>query len=398
MALNTDFFLAHPPLQPKSEIADYVAACGIAVPQRFSSFDEALANGQSFLMRSEHPQEYAGSAGLLQSPTADSTEFDDIQKYHVGNPKSELYIVKNAIAMRAERKITDQELVQQLNLQSQQSIHLHCKLLGLSPQEFTQNILYSYWKKLRGWNLSIVRDNAIANRHHIFVNNTDDRGRGYLRTEKGRIDCDVSFGIADGALLASAAHFVQFYESVRQLKRFDPNHCPMIECQFVNDALYFLQYHRVRDFSPATFELTRECEAGELATHFVRGATAPEGFQGTAVFHSPFDLPALAPEFEEAAFDATISRVFKEIMSRRRSIQIIDKDDSELLLEATIQHLGRSALFNPQVSIAANFSHVFTREFWDRSRAQQKESGKPITIPVRVISDGRKSFVKLLTT
>jgi|GEM_PF-6212305 len=65
-----DQFLENPPLQPKKEIADMLESRGILVPRRFESLAEALEvikQGREIVVRSEHPQEYAAAAGLLNS-------------------------------------------------------------------------------------------------------------------------------------------------------------------------------------------------------------------------------------------------------------------------------------------------------------------------------------------
>lgn len=64
---SADFYLNNPPRQPKREVGDYVEANGILVPRRFVNLDQALSSGKPFIVRSEHPQEYAGVSGLLHS-------------------------------------------------------------------------------------------------------------------------------------------------------------------------------------------------------------------------------------------------------------------------------------------------------------------------------------------
>ncbi len=57
--------------QPKRTIGDYVASQGILVPTRFDSLKDARASGKPFIARSEHPQDYDGVSGLVDSPTSD---------------------------------------------------------------------------------------------------------------------------------------------------------------------------------------------------------------------------------------------------------------------------------------------------------------------------------------
>ncbi len=64
---RSDWFLENPPQQPKREIALYVSSQGVQVPTLFEGIDEALESGREFIIRSEHPQEYQGMSGVLQS-------------------------------------------------------------------------------------------------------------------------------------------------------------------------------------------------------------------------------------------------------------------------------------------------------------------------------------------
>ncbi|MFA7284967.1 MAG: hypothetical protein WC004_04050, partial [Candidatus Absconditabacterales bacterium] len=64
MGSNNDYYLQRFPDKPKSEIAQYVASQGIPTPQIFNSLEHARTSGVDFIIRSEHPIEYYGAAGL----------------------------------------------------------------------------------------------------------------------------------------------------------------------------------------------------------------------------------------------------------------------------------------------------------------------------------------------
>lgn len=62
-----DYYTEHPPHQPKREIAEYVRSQDILVPEIYDSLKTALQSGNPFIVRSEHPQDYAGASGLVSS-------------------------------------------------------------------------------------------------------------------------------------------------------------------------------------------------------------------------------------------------------------------------------------------------------------------------------------------
>ena len=70
---------------------------------------------------------------------------------------------------------------------------------------------------------------------------------------------------------------IELYETIRNIQKFDPNHCPIVEFQtdkYKNN--YFLQYHRTRQMEHTTFILDRDLQEDEFEAVYVRGATPPE--------------------------------------------------------------------------------------------------------------------------
>src|SRR5438552_893026 len=65
-----DVFLRQRPQRPKERIAEYVEQSGVEIPRIFPSLETALdfvKEGGGIMLRSEHPQDYAGTSGLLRS-------------------------------------------------------------------------------------------------------------------------------------------------------------------------------------------------------------------------------------------------------------------------------------------------------------------------------------------
>src|SRR5665811_876042 len=81
--MSSDWWLAEGNLQlPKQEISDYVESQGFLVPRRFDTLDEALdvvRAGGEIILRSEHPDDYDGPSGLMDSYRLGSDTFEDCQ-------------------------------------------------------------------------------------------------------------------------------------------------------------------------------------------------------------------------------------------------------------------------------------------------------------------------------
>lgn len=389
-------------VQPKAQWADLVAGAGIPVPERWASFDAALRSGQPFIARSEHPWEFAGESGILESfavtPSVIETSLGlQGPVPQKGSTFSEMvkmreYALKNRLQGGIDR---DFELG--IATSNPRRLAEYCRLHGLSQSDFLTDVSYSYWKLLGGFNRTIVADDAVPGRYHIFTTQADDpkSGYNYAVVEGGACVFNEGFGINPDMIVRGAAQAVGFYESVRQLPFFDSRHCPIIECQLVNGLHYFLQYHVGRDSSPANFELMRSPTDGEVEAVFVRGATPPEGIVVQSAVYYPADGKILEPQ-EDASFDQHYNRVFSEIMSRRRMVQFIGNKRSfeEIAGSSWNAHLPRSLLFKPRVSVAGNFRTLLTPELRDELIRRTKAEGKPARVSLRVISDGRRALIR----
>jgi hypothetical protein len=187
---------------------------------------------------------------------------------------------------------------------------------------------------------------------------------------------------------------IETYEAVRNLPRFDPNHCPIMEFQTSHGKDFFLQYHRTRDFDPVKFELTRQPIDGEIEVPFVRGATPPEGITARVAFQyaGAFEGKLQLRDYEEGSWDIHYSHVFPELMVRKRNLQMIYmSSQSNLdfnLLKFVVHHEQRSKLFKPRVSVIHKIEDIITHE--DRKR----ESDEDQYVNVYVVSDGKRAFIK----
>ena len=186
---------------------------------------------------------------------------------------------------------------------------------------------------------------------------------------------------------------IEFYEKIRGMRKFDVNHCPIVEFQTDNKGEnYFLQYHRTRQTEPANFTLNRDLEEDEFEATYCRGATTPDGLVlNTAMYYPPRNLIV---EQEEGSFDYHNNFIFSEIMSRRRIAYFEDQSIINLSISC-IDHLPKSRLFNSQITIYLPKGKI-TNDLKDYLFEKTIKTNEPAKIPIRVISDGRKAYVKLM--
>lgn len=415
----TDFYLQNPPMQPKAEVADYVEQNGILVPRRFESLREGRKAVGNVLFRSEHPQDYAGISDLFNGKSINDEEVQKCKKDYeeygdegyscMGNTEGEKINAKIRKLISETNGMEGEEELRELLFQEEiQNPKYYAELLGLDLEDVKSGLSYSVWEKIDGFNRTICGDSNIKGRYHIyskrvtkkdkpdtsfvdynyfFNHTTYDNGKltqsGYDLTE------DLEGGLED---------LIRFYEQVRNLPNFDTNHCPILEVQTLDDGTnYFLQYHRGRDFEESTFILDREKEVNEIEVEFVRGATNPEGIEVNSTIYRPnfSSLPV-----EEGAFDMSYrAPVYTELMLReeRSPFQFIDRGFQHIGVRC-FDHMSKSLLLKPQISVVfkEDLEEVIGINDFMPLWEQTKKTNKPTTAKLKLVSDGRKAYIKYL--
>lgn len=406
-----DRFLENPPSKPKEEIADMLAASlRTLVPRRFKNLAnvlEAVRQGYEIVIRSEHLKEYAGAAGLLASYTL-SAEKMAKGKQFCAEKGSEIdwnYFYENFTSLNVrthvENKIfgsietTDQKTFEEnLKKMSLPDVRHYCELLGLDVDEFYKGISYSYWEKIGGLNRSIIADSAVIGRYHILSKNTDGACfHNYCIVDSGQIVFDKPNPLT-GELKNGLEEVIAFYERIRNAEGFNPAHCPLIEFQTHEARNYFLQYHRTRDMDPCAWRLKRGLEENEFKAAFVRGATPPEGIILDVTMYYPRGGYTVQ-DAEDGSFDFHYDRIFSEIMSRRRILNFNTLDLLKLVHSCVVDHLPKSKLFNPKISISIPYGNL-PQGLIKKLLKQTRETGNPARVKTRVVSDGREAYVKFL--
>jgi hypothetical protein len=398
-----DFYLEDPTRlngKPKLTIGNYVElalnaeieAGKLFLPRRFNTSEEAEASGLPILCRSEHPQEYNGISGLLES--LNLREF-------IG-------------------KVTEEGLINRLCSDRKEEIKAYCAFLGIDRAQFMKQIGLSYWEGIYGYNRSVVADTAIARRYHIT---TLKNPRGFSETisinycvfENGKIVASYQKDLPE-SLLADLTNLVDIYERVRNLNHFEKNNCPIMELQTNTDQgvkNYFLQYHRSRTFSHSTFVLDRQAEGEEVEALFTRGATPEsglhlrltvayatiaslrlrgEGFFNSGIRPEKYELPKI----REASIVDTRYSPFIDLIYPELKLQVVEEEEGlgNHQLGNCVYHGMRSKLFKPEVTILIPSGSLISEKERKEKERLAKETGEDQFIDVRVVSDGRRALIR----
>lgn len=186
---------------------------------------------------------------------------------------------------------------------------------------------------------------------------------------------------------------IDTYERVRRLEAFDPNHCPAIEMQSNEGRVYFLQYHRTRDFRPAGFTVEGDRE-GWVKALMVRGATPVKGRRLDMTLHHSHEHPL--DEEERGSFGFTYDSAMEEVGVRRRWLHFESKRGEPNLglhlVGACEGHSSKSSLFKPEVSVVASMDDLQIPEGYKCPRNTEVRS----VIPLEVVADGRTAFIRFV--
>ena len=427
-----DAYLENPSLlrgTPKLTIGDYAERNGILVPRRFATLDDALASGKPFIIRSEHTVEYDGPSDLADSYPITQKTIIRAQKYGadaaLDPAATDIRTIKSLwkrdapmaryYAIMQIGEAPSEHVIEQLkiaNMEYSYATQSFCELTGYDKETFMRESAFSFWERLPGFNRSIIADSAVKGRYHIFT--SKEKGAdyedspyfvNYSSIDQRGVQLELLDPFTD-EMRIDLPNVIAFYEKVRNLPNFDPNHCPIMEFQTVGTEHFFLQYHRTRDFDPTTFKLERELEAEEIKAVLVRGATPPEGVvvrtsAGYPEFYFPREKPRdwKGPSFaicdEDASFDEHDQYMFSEVMSRRRTAQFIGDNAGIIATNILGYHLSRSLMFKPKISVGVGWDQIEKcNEERKHMREEWKRTGIPPRIPIRVISDGTTCYVK----
>lgn len=399
---DKDIFSSKTLKQPKREIADYVEQNGFLVPLRYASLREAIASRRPFIVRSEHPQDYDGASGVLDSLFVSYDAIARCSTVYLSDPlKWEDYFKRGDLHDKPHmtgrilvgiRGMTQGELEEDLTNLSRKERMRYCSYAGLSEEEFASQISYSYWELLPGLNRTVMADSAIEDRYHIFTVSHSapsgfplDSNTNYFIVEGGRVVQGNPLNLPED-LDQSISSLVETYDGVRNLRQFPSKHCPIVELQSARNRHYFLQYHKGIDFMASEFQLQRRPKSDEIEAIVVRGATPPEGLPFTVRIDYGTKLP---DNPYEAVLDYMLNPMYLEAVLRKRTLQVIFTPNRDAFFTEDRGHMPRSRLLKPQIS--AVFEYPILKEF-HRDIKYTRENPVP-PMGVHIISDGRKAYM-----
>jgi len=414
-----DYFQEHPPEQPKADIGAYVESCGVLVAPRYAGYKDALralAKGERICVRSEHKDEYDGMSGLLKTY---KFSLEDVRlglealRTHEGEISADAYLKRGA--SENDRWNTEQMLIASASIGQvdqdffeavladldTRDIQYYAKLSGQSLEKVASGISYSYWKEVPGFNRSIIEDTAIRGKYYItavgYREGTDRILSNVTIVEKDRIVSQYGKTLTD-ELQASLPKLIEQYETVRQLSRFDSDHCPMIEIQTAYDGQhYFLQYHRTRDRETAQFTLTRKKQEDEIEAIMVRGVTPPGGITvevGGYYVDRDDTLEALLQR-EAGSFDWHFNQIFISLASKHRQVNCMLTTPQRLAGDLVTGHAEKERVFSAKLFVALP-PESLSKEYVGEHIHQAVVTRKRSTLTLHIESDGRRALVKIL--
>lgn len=390
---SKDYYLEHPPQQPKRELGEYAEENNLPVPRRFPTFEEADAACGDFVARFEHPQDYNGASNLGLSIFVEPIiKKRSLDPDYIGRSQTDEDI-KAAIKAKLEA-CTEEEFQRKLLKLSEERLKDYAFISDQDEEEFLSQASYSYWEYVPGMNGFMIADSSIEDRLHIRVRKSIFESC-YLRMQGTELEgVTGTFSLAQPERMRQ---FREFYDRIRNLDRFDPNHCPLIEFQMGEDGkLWFLQSHRTRDFNASTFELTREAEEGEIEALLARGATpSEEGLQVQAGFTLDWEAQEEAlptPKHETCSITGDYYEPFEEFMTRRRGIQVLRARSIRSFGKGLDGgHMINSHFFKPEISVVCH-----TDTLWSTLLQARPDLTPYNTIPLHIISDGRRALLRVL--
>ncbi len=342
-----DYFEAFPPKQPKFEIGMYVAEQGFSVPliTDQAEWEKAFDDGTAML-RSEMPQDYDGLSGLLTSERLANADLarEDAQGY-----AREL----GSLVMRGLRSGELDAAYYMTHLRNpymcwsvlQREVLSSAMHFGADLYLDPHNVYASRWRYVEGANVSVFADPNVEGRYHFGVKPAKQDANDYVsiggyQVESNGYDTEQQFRKHKVPFVARP--FIEFYEEIRNLPRFDTTQSPVLELQQDTEGnVHFLQYLKTGQKQVFTEPFDLPSSDDTLRTTNVRGVTPPNG-KDMRLFMAP---NILTRGMEGQAIFCSLIR------PRGIEVQFAARSAAFILHEAYISfqdnHFDASPLFRP---------------------------------------------------
>jgi len=399
--------ILHPPARPKADIAAFLATKGIRVPWIFDDKESAVSywSNQPIVLRSEHPQDMngmTGASGLFESHVFDADNFVNATTGKPPEPGKEIlerYLPYSYFNMQPA---AFEQLLRE-RASKTPKIANYVDDMSLDAGTFIGQLNHSYWQYIHGINCSLVADNAVANRFHIFSSWNEEGSPDYNYTcfDNGKATLSGPAPIPPG-LHGSFEEILRMYSSI-QYHLSCQESCPLVELQIdPQNTVYFLQALFLRDQMLAGPFLENEQNSPAVKAQMVRGSTPPEGVDMKVVvtdFITNNSLNTLS-DLKKTDLTGKSLGVFtwegqnpywETIFSKAKAVFLSNPYDiKELPRLLANTHFSHSLFFKPPLTVV--ISEEGTREMI--KKAKKSPSTNLTTVDVNVVSDGRSAFVR----
>ncbi len=358
--LSYDYYEDYPPHQPKFEIGQYVADQGFSVPliNDQAEWERAFDEGKAML-RSEMPQDYDGLSGLLPSEVLANSLMqiwvESNNEYASQLGKLVLDGLRNGdMPTDAYMNMFRGEYRTWSYWETERT--KSAAYFGALDQLNIHSISASKWRYIEGTNVSVFADPHIAGRYHFGVlpfdpaNPDGYRSIGSYQFDSGEYDTPQQFRKHDVPFVARP--FVEYYEQIRSLPRFDNTQCPVLELQQDPEGnIYFLQYLKTGQKQQLTEPFDLPSSDDTFRTLNVRGVT-PQSGKNMRMYMAP---NLLTKGMEGEAIFCGLTR------PRGIEVQFASRVAEFILHEAYISfqnnHFDASPLYRPP--LAAGLSNCY---------------------------------------
>lgn len=377
--LRPDWYSNRNTATPKADIAEYVRLeTSIPVPTVFGTLEDGMrfvGGGGSIILRSESPDQYEGPSGIFQSYviTPDShvanVAYWDENGNGAGLSDKEIAFATTrdgtieidgsrfmphlgilATAAEVGQDVTYHRLLTEQRWSS--TPNMYRRLASLRIGEYMAENTFSAFEYIDGLNVTVVADSAKPERWHVYGSRTTTSA-SWLRVNGNEID--NRGGRADQLNDEMAQKIVRAYEMIRQLPRFNAEHCPIMEMQLSDDGtVYFLQYHRARDFMEAQTELDPKDFApsdGWIKADDARGDLPLQTLDLTLHYPIEFDHHRKLKSYlktEKASANMNNYSIAEEIVGRNRLLRVAPYGAAALHGDCADGHMSRSGWFKAQ--------------------------------------------------
>lgn len=321
-----------PTHRPKHDIGRYVMRHSIPVPiiSTMSEWQDALMS-ETAMLRSEHPQDYAGESGLYSSHRFILTKtypFDEdgypdeqygisedgrsrvLHRRYSGPPEATLSLGPIDILsnpLMAERHLGSSAVNAAVSEMLRQGLHNgminphaymrwrywdrenESHMLDAQSMRYKHTVVpdflrVSRWRYVPGNNIRIVRDNVIEGKYYIG----GDRAHHHWEVVDGQDAPDAEAHTKTGyrgtpssktlEYTLPTRKIIELYEKVRTLPYFDTTQVPLMEMQYGYDGkIHFLQYLKTGLKLAGTEEFALPSGPNVVTSYDTRGSTSPNG-------------------------------------------------------------------------------------------------------------------------